>query len=210
MKQTLDVALVDDQISVRVQIEREFQKYPGRYRLSSYFPTVDAAKRELPALKPDVVLVDMLFPEGVSGLECVWHIAPLLPKAGIIMLTVSHSPGRIFQALRAGADAYVLKHDFDKLIHAVENVHRGFAELSPSVARLLIDHFRREVENPSILSVLTEREADVLRAAASGCDNKTIATDFEISCSTVQTHLRNVYLKLRVRSRNEAIQKFRS
>lgn len=210
MSKIVRIALVDDEPVVRSLVENEIQKSEGRFKLISSILSLEAAQIELPTLRPDLILMDILFENG-SGVECVRKISPLLPKTGILMLTVSHAPDHIFQSLQAGAHGYIIKRDLeDKLLTTMDNIHRGFSDLSPSVARKIVEYFRKLTENRNVLNALTERESEVLRAIANGATNKEIARDLDIACPTVNTHLRNIYAKLHVHSRREAINKFRS
>lgn len=210
MDKTIRVALVDDDPKCRAEVGLLLKRAGARFKLVGFFERPEAAMREIPALKPDVILMDILFPEAL-GVECVRKLSPLLPETGILMLTVSSDASHIFDALCAGAHGYLIKRDLpERLISSIENIQNGHSPLSPSVARKIVDYFRLKGENPDVLDALTPREAAVIRAISHGSSNKEVADQLDIKAATVQVHLRSIYEKLHVHSRREAVQKLRS
>lgn len=183
----------------------------------------DALAR-IPALTPDVVLMDINLP-GMSGIECTSRLKGLLPATQFIILTVYEDHERIFQALQAGASGYLLKRTPpDAILTAIEEVQQGGAPMTSEVARKVVQSFRRPptagpVGAPSAAEAegapnavaeakLTQREEEILGLLAKGYVTKEIASRLGISFFTAQTHLKNIYEKLHVRSRTEAVIRF--
>jgi DNA-binding NarL/FixJ family response regulator len=174
-------------------------------------PTGEKALSVLPALMPDVVLMDINLP-GMSGVECVHQLMERLPKTLVVMLTIHSNIDAIFQSLQAGACGYLHKPvTATELIAAVHEVVEGGSPMTAGIARQVVKAFK-VIPRPSIhsevLSDLTEREREVLRLLAEGALYKEIAEQMEVSWHTVHNHIRHIYEKLHVRSRAQAVNKF--
>ncbi|HLI23720.1 MAG TPA: response regulator transcription factor [Acidimicrobiales bacterium] len=159
---------------------------------------------------PDVVLMDVRMPH-LSGIEAARRIRDALPTTKILMLTVSDEGDDVFEALKAGADGYMLKEiTVEEVADAVRAVHEGHSLLSPAMASKVIDEFRalsRRAEEVDHMPapVLTARELEVLRLMAQSKSNKEIAEALFISDNTVKNHVRNILEKLHLHSRMEAV-----
>jgi NarL family two-component system response regulator LiaR len=156
------------------------------------------------ALKPDVLLLDIVMPEK-DGLEVIQEVKQANPAGRILVLTSFSDDERVFSAIKAGADGYLLKNTPPKmLLHAVREVYQGETSLSPSVAAKLI----RELQNPPALPLteepLTERELDVLRLVAKGFSNQEISGQLFISEGTTRLHVSNILGKLHLANRTQA------
>lgn len=152
--------------------------------------------------EPDVVLVDYRLP-GASGVEVLARLRARYPSAGLVMLTSDDRSATIVAALSAGASGYVLKGaPFEEVMGVLREVLRGGMLMSPAVARHVQDHFTSTPRNEAGLS---DRELDVLRAMAEGLAQKEIASALDVSQHTVDSHLRNIYRKLHVRSGTAAV-----
>jgi DNA-binding NarL/FixJ family response regulator len=161
-------------------------------------------------LRPDVVLMDVNMPV-LSGPDAVRQMRARFPGLPVVMLTVSERDDDLFDAIRAGAQGYLLKNvGAAELIDAIQRVHAGEAILAPSMAVRLLEEFRTLAEQapqePQRAQVdeLSERELDVLRLVAQGLSNKEIADALGLSEHTVKTHLANILDKLHLRSRAHA------
>jgi DNA-binding NarL/FixJ family response regulator len=158
--------------------------------------------------RPDVVVMDFSMPE-LNGIQATRQIKAVAPGIAVLVLTAYDSDQYIIGFLEAGAAGYLLKDvHIDEVIKAIRAVHAGESVLHPAVARRVIDRFVLPNEKrsaPDTLDELTEREMDVLRLAAKGMSNRGIGTELVISVRTVQTHLNNVFNKIGVGSRTEAV-----
>ena len=158
--------------------------------------------------KPDVVIMDIAMP-GVNGIEATKQIKAFYPRVAVLILTAYEYDQYVFALLEAGAAGYLLKDvRGQEVIEAVRAVHAGESVLHPVVARKALDHFvhpedKRE-ESPKA-QTLTDREVEVLRLAAQGHGNKEIAAELDLSVRTIQAHLGNIFNKLKVGSRTEAV-----
>jgi len=165
------------------------------------------ALKELAALNPDVVLVDINLPE-INGIEFVRAAKPAHPSTQFVMLTVYRDVEHIFDALSAGATGYLLKSTLrDELLAAVKEVYEGGSPMSSDVARMVVRSFCRPSPAKDELAELSERERTVLDLLASGYLYKEIADQLAIGMPTVSTYVRRVYEKLHVRSRGQAVAK---
>lgn len=161
-------------------------------------------------LKPDLIMMDIQMP-GCDGLEATQKIKRELPDIVIVMLTVRDEEEKLFEAIRCGAQGYLLKnirsHD---LLDGVRGAMRGEAAISPILAGRMLEEFRRLSQYEprqairDELAMLTLREKDVLSLVAQGRADKEIATLLSISLHTVKSHLRNILAKLQVNTRREA------
>ena len=165
--------------------------------------TVELVRRT----KPDVAIVDIAMPK-LNGIEATKQIKAISPGTAVLILTGYEYNQYVFALLEAGAAGYLLKDvQIQEVIDAIRAVKAGESVLHPVVARKVLDHFVRS-ENKvktSLLPFLTKRETDVLRCAAKGLGNREIAEELSLSVRTVQSHLRNIFNKLKVTSRIEAV-----
>ncbi len=154
-------------------------------------------------LHPDVVLLDIQMPE-MDGVAVARQIAQCCPTVKVIMLTMYRQDQHLFEAIKAGARAYLLKDaDASELIATIERVHRGDEVLDTTLTARVLDEFRRmsaEQEN----RFLTERERDILQLVAEGNDNRTIAARLYLSEKTVGNRLSEIFQKLGVNNRTQA------
>jgi DNA-binding NarL/FixJ family response regulator len=161
-------------------------------------------------LKPDLILMDIQMP-GCDGLEATQKIKRELPSTVIVMLTVRDEEEKLFEAIKNGAQGYLLKNIRSKeLLEGLRGVMRGEAAISPILAGNMLEEFRRLSQQapreaiPDEMALLTLREKDVLSQVAQGRSDKEIADHLSISLHTVKSHLRNILAKLQVNSRREA------
>ena len=154
--------------------------------------------------KPDMVLMDIKMP-GMDGIEALRLIKSASPEVKVIMLTVSEDEASLIDAIRAGADGYLLKHlnakDFLEMISGIE---RGEAAITRSLTTRLLRHMATP-EPESERSLLSEREVEILKLVSTGMSNRAIADELLISENTVKYHLKNILHKLGVSNRTEAV-----
>jgi len=178
--------------------------------LSIYLNGEDALEA-LPALKPDIVLVDIdLGHKRMNGIECITHLKSQLPDTQFLILTIFEDHQKVYDALSAGALGYVLKSDKpEKIIGAIQDLHDGGAPMSPSIARKIALSFNKENQaDPVQVALLTSREREVIELISKGRLEKEVASELNISVKTVKAHISNIYSKLQVRTRVEALNKY--
>ena len=167
-------------------------------------------EQALPALDDtecDVLLLDIGLP-GMSGIDGVRVVKERFPGVAVLMLTVYDDEEKVFEALRRGADGYLLKKTPpEKIIEAVRQARDGGAPLSPEVARRMVEHFQSLPATPRAESPLTPQETALLRRLAEGHSYKAAADALAISINTVRDHVRSIYEKLHVHSKSEAVGK---
>jgi len=166
----------------------------------------EEAVRLAKELKPDVIIMDISMPK-LNGIEATKQIKVFQPSATILILTAYDYEQYVFALLDAGAAGYLLKDvTVSQLIDAIRAVHRGESVLHPVIARKVLERFRGgEYAGEGALSLLTQRELDVLTKAAKGLSNKDIADELFLSVHTVESHLRGIFNKFGVGSRIEAV-----
>ena len=202
----ITVSIVEDNDKLRETLARVLNRADG-FRCVSQHASAEDALAELPAVKPDVVLMDINLP-GMNGVECVRHLKKLRPEIQVMMLTVYEDTENIFNALAAGASGYMLKRTASKeLLEAIREVQRGGSPMTAHIARLVVQSFQRPAADAPAEN-LSEREQQVLDLLSRGLMYKEIADKLQISYETVHTYIRRIYEKLQVRTRTEAVAKF--
>ena len=178
------------------------------FRCLGCHTSAEAALKEIPTKKPDVILMD-IFLGGMSGIECVRRLKAIDPGLTIVMLTAYEDDELLFQALKAGANGYLVKPTSPaELLEAIAEVHRGGAPMSSNIARRVIESFHQTAKSSTESEMLSKREREVLGYLAKGYQYKEISEHLSISFDTVHTHIRNIYTKLQVRSKMEAVTKY--
>lgn len=212
----IKVAIVDDEPVVRSGLENLLKRSPGFACVGTYADG-ESAMSTLPQKPPDVLLMDIQLP-GIDGISAIRTLRGQLPNTEIIMLTAMEDHDRIFASFTAGASGYLLKHTApNKILEAIREVSGGGSPMSAPIARRLVKFFGTErvtppASAPTVASVeanasLTTREREVLDLMAEGLLYKEAADRMGLSVDTIRAHLRNIYKKLRVRNRTEAILK---
>ena len=162
------------------------------------------AVRQVEALQPDVILMDLVMPE-MDGIEAIRRIKERQPGARILVLTTFAGEDQILPAIKAGALGYHLKDSRpQELAQAIRQVHRGESSLHPIIARKVLEELSRPSSRPPTPDPLTPREVEVLQLVAQGLENWEIAEKLVIAEATVRTHVSNITAKLHVASRTQA------
>jgi DNA-binding NarL/FixJ family response regulator len=199
------VTIFDDNNDIRDSLAILFNTTSG-FVLGGAFSHAAEAPAYIEATLPDVVLMDIDMP-GTDGIQALKNIRKLFPDLHVIMLTIFHDDDKIFDAICAGANGYVLKtKTLDEIVSAVREVVAGGSPMTPSIARKVLQLFQRNIgpQKDSDYN-LTSREKEVLKFLVDGDSYKMIADKLKISYPTVNSHLTNIYRKLHVNSMGEAI-----
>jgi DNA-binding NarL/FixJ family response regulator len=200
------VLIVEDDPEIRDWLERILNNAEG-INCTCAFTDAETCILQYEEHNPDVVIMDIQLP-GMNGIECIKKIKPLNPGVQFIMFTVFEDDGNVFDSLCAGATGYILKNTPpEKLAEAIRDLHRGGSPMTSSIARKVIRSFQRPDSNLLHYNKLTAREKQLLDSLAKGYRYKEIAEMMFISVETVRTHIRNIYEKLQVQSRTEALNK---
>jgi DNA-binding NarL/FixJ family response regulator len=204
----IQVALVDDQAIVRAGLARILSPTDGFEVVAECVSGHEAVER-LPALRPDVILMDIRMP-GLDGIAAAARLRSKLPLSPVLVLTTFGEDEVLWGAIEAGAAGFVLKDSSaEDLISAVRAVAGGGAWFDPGVAPRVLDRYRRVVapatRDAALLDMLTDREHDVLRLMARGATNAEIAARLYVAEATVKTHVGSIFTKLGVRDRAAAI-----
>jgi DNA-binding NarL/FixJ family response regulator len=204
---SVSVSIVEDDPVIREQLGLFLGK-AGDLKCLSQHSSAEEALRELPRLKPQVVLMDINLP-GMSGIDCARQLRKQLPGTQIIMLTVHEDTDSIFQSLLSGATGYLLKRTLRaQLLEGIRDVVRGGSPMNSSIARKVVQMIATQDQRDTSLDTLTARERAVLELLAKGQLYKEIADHLGVNIETVRTHIRAIYEKLQVHSRTEAVVKF--
>ena len=203
MNAPIRIAIVDDHPLFREGVTRSLAEIGG-FELVGEGASADDAEQMALARAPDILLLDISMPGG--GLKALCAILAARPQQKIVILTVSEANADVAEALKAGARGYVLKGVGSKaLAEILRNVADGQSYVSPSLsARLLSDLLRPAGSKPDPLSLLTAREADILKLVSEGLSNKEVAARLSLQEKTVKHHMTRVLAKLNVRNRTEA------
>jgi DNA-binding NarL/FixJ family response regulator len=170
------------------------------YKITGSYPSFEDAAKKLATDDPDVILLDVELP-GISGIDALPKIKKLVPEAYILILTVYEQDMLIFRALGNGASGYLTKNTPpEKIISAIHEVMEGGGPMSAHIARMVISSFQRNEASP-----LTRRETEILEQIATGKSRKRIAQELFIDLETVKSHIKNIYHKLNVHSKADAI-----
>jgi DNA-binding NarL/FixJ family response regulator len=204
---SITVSIIEDDAPVREILSDWIRRAQG-FQYVSQYADAESALARLPADKPAVVVVDINLP-GLSGIECVRRLKPLLPDTQFVMVTVYEDADHIFNALTAGASGYLLKQTpREELLAALRDVHAGGSPMTSNIARKVVQSFQRASPQADEAANLSPREREVLELLARGYLYKEISSQLGISTPTVNTYIRRIYEKLHVRSRAQAVAKF--
>jgi DNA-binding NarL/FixJ family response regulator len=203
------VVLVEDDFRLQQQMIKILEK-PDDIECLYAVSSAEEALGKIPVHPPDVVMMDIKLP-GKSGIDCIHELKTKVPALEIVMLTAYEEEDNIFRALKEGASGYLLKTSSpEDIFAAIRDVHSGGAPFSSHIARKVAHYFRQDKKVEDDNDSLSNREREVLKLLASGYIYKEVADQLDITIETVRTYVKRICLKLHVRSKVEAIIKFRS
>ncbi|HLA55722.1 MAG TPA: response regulator transcription factor [Flavobacterium sp.] len=203
---TIKVAIVEDEKQIRESLAILIDGSVGFSCIDTY-ESAEAAIAGIPAAKPDVVLMDIHLPEK-DGITCITELKPKCPEIQFLMCTSFEDTDSVFRALKAGATGYLTKTTPpSKILDAIVEVFKGGSPMSSHIARKVVLSFGTENNAHVELEKLSIREKEILHLLSQGLRYKEIADKLFLSTETVRTHIRNIYEKLQVNSRTEALNK---
>jgi len=194
-----DIVIIEDDDVLRKAYSTLINEEEG-YRVINTYPSCEDALLNISNDRPHVILLDFELP-GMNGIDAIPLIKKKLPRCYILMLTVYEFENQIFDALSKGASGYLTKKSsFAKIIESIKEVMEGGAPMSTNVARLVIKSFQKNQHSP-----LSKRETQILEMISQGKSRFQIANELFIDWETVKSHITNVYVKLNVNSKSDAI-----
>ncbi len=198
----IKVCIVEDDTIIRNGFAMLIDGTTG-FRIVSTYHRCEEAIKNLYENAPDVVLIDIELPGGMNGIDGIEKIKKLRPKTNIIVITVYENDDLIFKALCAGAGGYLTKSvQPAKLLEAIRDIQEGGAPMSTSIARRVVASFHKNQNTP-----LTQRETEVLELLSKGKSYTHIAEELFVNKETIRTHIKNIYWKLEVHTKADAIEK---
>ncbi|MBL7894850.1 MAG: response regulator transcription factor [Bacteroidia bacterium] len=200
---TKRIIIVEDDAIIRNAFVTLIQQN-GDYTVANAYDNAEAAIKNLNNDTPDICLMDIELP-GMNGIEAIPKIKAIMPNTQVVVVTVYENDELVFKALCEGASGYLTKNmPPQKLIESLKELENGGAPMSTNIARLVVSSFHKNRQSP-----LTARELEVLELLASGKSYSTIADQLFVDKETIKSHIKNIYLKLEVHSKAEAIEKAR-
>ena len=195
------IIIVEDDNIIRNAFVTLIQQ-SGDYTVANAYSNAEAAIKNVKDDAPDICLMDIELP-GMNGIEAIPKIKVLSPNTQVVVVTVYENDDLVFKALCEGASGYLTKNmPPQKLIDSLKELENGGAPMSTNIARLVVSSFHKNRQSP-----LTARELEVLELLSSGKSYSTIADQLFVDKETVKSHIKNIYLKLEVHSKAEAIEK---
>ena len=199
MNQHIRIVIIEDDPVLRLAYKSFLSEVDG-YSVTNTYSSFDEAKKELINDNPDITLLDIEMP-GTTGLEAIPIIKKILPNTHIIILTVFDSEEKVFNALINGASGFLTKNSsIIKIIESIQEVSQGGGAMSTNIARMVMRSFQKNPNSP-----LTKRETEILDLIASGQTKAQVADQLFIDLETVRSHVKNIYIKLDVNSKSDAI-----
>lgn len=202
----IKVSIVEDLAEVRNGLA-ELVSSDKELLMMEHFGNAESAIEKLPEMEPDIVIMDINLP-GMSGIECIKIIKEKCPEIQFMMFTVYETDEKVLQALQAGASGYLLKRTEPKrILESIKELNQGGSPMSSNIARKLLNIFIH-AKAKTRKQILSGRENEVLQLLADGLLYKEIADRLHIGHGTVRQHIHNIYEKLHVQNRTEAINKY--
>jgi len=206
MKRLITIVIVEDNASIREMLQAIIAMEP-RYLCAGVFGNGEDALIGIPELQPDVVLMDIGL-LGINGIDCIKQLKPTCPRTEFLICTIYDEDEKVFQALEYGASSYILKRSKPEfLLQSILEVHDGGSPMSPDIARKLVQRFQQKENKNAAVLTITPREKQILELLSQGLFYKEASDQLGISINTLKRHIYNMYQKLQVDNKTEAINK---
>lgn len=204
---SISIAIVEDEKNYNNALKKVIDYQKDMKVIAQFFDGNDAITN-LPDISPDVVMMDIQL-QDMLGIEIIEELRKEMPNTQFIMCTSFDDDEKIFNSLKAGAMGYLVKGEsMDKILSSIRDVYNGGAPMSFSIARRVLKHFEKKLPEIKGFDELTEREKEILELLSQGLLYKEIADQKFISIDTVKKHVGNIYRKLHVNNKVEAVNKF--
>lgn len=194
------IIMVEDNVDICVGYKMLINM-TNKFHVVNYYHNGGEALAALTLDNPDIALIDLDLPGGMNGIEVTKQVKAILPSCHIIIITVFENTTQVFESLRAGATGYLTKNSNQlEVIAALEQITNGGSPMSPAIARMVVNSFQRNTNNP-----FTDKELEVLEMLVDGKSYRSISQSMGVTIDTVRFHIKNIYLKLQVNTKEEAI-----
>lgn len=204
MTKHYNILIIEDQPEIRSFVKEAFAKVENFEVLGAFETCEEALEYAATSTPPDVIIMDIELPK-MNGIEGVVEFKKLYPEIDILMFTVFENSEMVFQALENGASGYIIKNTTaEKLRQAVKDVISGGAPMSANIAKMVVASFQKHQ-----IKELTNRENEILGLLIKGKSYQKIADQNFVSIDTIKYHIKNIYRKLQVNTRHEAVEKYK-
>ena len=204
MSKNISIAIVEDDSDIQDMLI-EILSRNKEFKVIGTYENKKSALKNIPLIKPEIVLMDIALPDG-TGIEIIKELKPKFPKIEYMICTTYEDDAKVMDALEAGASSYVLKRSApDFIVNAVKELYEGGSPMSPDIARIVVKRINKYAPKNNTTEVLTQRESEILELLAKGYLYKEVADILGISINTLKVHCYNIYKKLHVNNKIEAI-----
>jgi DNA-binding NarL/FixJ family response regulator len=205
-EQVIRVSIVEDTENIREALRIVINGSDG-FECIHVYPDAETALEDMPSKEVDVVLMDIGLPV-MNGIECMLLLKQKMPQTQFMMCTVYENNDDIFSALEAGATGYLLKRTSPaQILESIRELNNGGSPMSSEIARRVVSTIHKRKKQSKTVEILTDRENEILELLAKGFLYKEIATKLFVSKETIKSHIHNIYDKLHVQTRVEALNK---
>ncbi|WP_396188096.1 LuxR C-terminal-related transcriptional regulator [Flavobacterium sp.] len=205
--QSKKIIVLEDDTAFRKLITSEINKVEA-FECIGTFSKIQELMQAVPDLFPDLFWLDISLPDGLS-INSIPQLKEMFPNALCLICSMHDDDDKVFTALKSGADGYLLKNSsFEVMMTSINELFQGGSPMSPFIARKVINHMKTENRHDPLKEQLTKREYEILANLAQGFQYKEVAHQLSVSLETIKKHVQNIYKKLHVQNRTEAIIKF--
>lgn len=196
-----NIVIIEDNLELKDSLIYSIES-TGKYKVLNTYTSGEEAVIDISQNIPQYIIMDIDLKGKMDGIECTALIKKKYPQIDVLILTVFDDSERVFDALKAGASGYMTKTAaLDDVINALEQTAKGGAPMSYKIAKLVLNSFSKNLNSP-----FTDKENKVINLLAKGGSYKSVANELEVSVETVKYHIKNIYIKLQVNNKEDAIE----